>query len=195
LLDEELISSITAGNSELYGDIVMRYQALLYRTAFYYTQNAEEASDITQEVFIKAYNNLGGFRRGASFSTWLYRIAVNHCLDWCRKKRIHNENLCPDDLQDESDSPEELFLQQETALEVQQVVKSLPVIYSTILILYYFEDLSPQQIAEILDISKRTVETRLFRGRKLLKAKLNYKLSGGERHDLLSDPGGLAQLR
>ena len=194
--DDELIKSILQGNGERYDDIVERYQAGLYRTAYYYTQNVEDARDITQDVFIKAYNNLAGFKQGSTFSTWLYRIAVNHCIDWCRKKKplcveaAYMESLC-----DEEGSPEDLFLQQEIASEVQAAVCSLSEIYSTVLILYYFEDFSPQQIADIMETSKRTVETRLFRGRKMLRDKLHFALSGGERHDLLSEQKQLAQLR
>lgn len=194
--DEELIKYILAGNGERYGDIVERYQTGLYRTVYYYTQNVEDARDLTQDIFIKAYNNLAGFKQGSAFSTWLYRIAVNHCLDWCRKKKpTYVESFSLDNLCSDEDSPEDLFLQQEITSEVQAAVGSLPAIYSTVLILYYFEDFSPQQIADITDIPKRTVETRLFRGRKMLRDKLQPTSSGGEDHDLLSKPGQLAQLR
>jgi len=194
--DDELIREILNGHGERYDDIVERYQTGLYRTAYYYTQNIEDARDITQEIFIKAYNSLAGFKQGSTFSTWLYRIAVNHCIDWCRKKKpLYVEAACLDYHCTEEGSPEDLFLQQEIASEVQAAVGSLPTIYSTVLILYYFQDFSPQQIADIMDTPKRTVETRLFRGRKMLKDKLHPLLSGGEGHDLLSEPRRLAQLR
>lgn len=194
--DDELIRKILQGNGELYEDIVERYQAGLYRTAFYYTQNVEDARDITQEILIKAYNSLAGFKQDSTFSTWLYRIAVNHCIDWCRRKRpLLEESTCFDTLCAEEGSPEDLFLRQEISSEVHAAVASLPTIYSTILILYYFEDFSPQQIADIMDTPKRTVETRLFRARKMLKTKLKPASSGGDRHDLLSKPRQLAQLR
>lgn len=194
--DEELIKRILQGDGERYGDIVERYQAGLYRTAYYYTQNIEDARDITQEIFIKAYNSLTGFNQTSAFSTWLYRITVNHCLDWCRKKKpIYVETTCLDNLRNEEGSPEDSILQQEIASEVQEAVASLPEIYSTVLILYYFEDFSPQQIAEILDTPKRTVETRLFRARKMLRGKLYSSSDGGELYDLLPKPGQLAQLR
>jgi len=196
LQDDELIRTILNGNGERYDDIVERYQAELYRTAFYYTQNVEDARDITQEIFIKAYNSLAGFKQDSTFSTWLYRIAVNHCIDWCRKKKpLLEESTYFENLSDEEGSPEDLFIRQESASEVHAAVANLPAIYSTILILYYFEDFSPQKIADIMDTPKRTVETRLFRGRNMLKAKLHLSVSGGECHDVLSKPGQLAQLR
>lgn len=194
--DEEIIQAILKGSGEQYNKIVERYQTGLYRTAYYYTQNVEDARDITQDIFIKAYNNLAGFKHGSTFSTWLYRIAVNHCLDWCRKKKPHYvEATCLDNFCAEEDSPEDLFLQQEIASEVQTAVRNLPAIYSTVLILYYFEDFSPQQIAHITDMPKRTVETRLFRARKMLRDKLHSTSSGGEGYDMLSQSGQLAQLR
>ncbi len=191
--DDELIRIILKGDGERYDDIVERYQAGLYRTAFYYTQNEEDARDITQEIFIRAYNGLAGFKQNSTFSTWLYRIAVNHCIDWCRKKKpLLEESTYFDNLCDQEGSPEDLFIRQESTSEVHKAVASLPPIYSTILILYYFEDFSPQQIADIMDTPKRTIETRLFRGRKILKDKLRTFVTGGERHDLLSKSGQLA---
>ncbi|EGW39395.1 sigma-70 family RNA polymerase sigma factor [Desulfosporosinus sp. OT] len=194
--DDEIIRSILQGNGERYDDIVERYQTGLYRTAYYYTQNIEDARDLTQEILIKAYNYLAGFNQVSSFSTWLYRIAVNHCIDWCRKKKpLYVEAAYLDNLSDQERSPEDQLLQQELTSEVQAAVACLPEIYSTVLILYYFEDFSPQQIAEIVDAPKRTVETRLFRARKMLRDKLHSGSSGGEGYDLLPKPKQLAQLR
>lgn len=108
--DYELIRSILEGNGERYDDIVERYQAGLYRTAFYYTQSVEDARDITQEIFIKAYNSLASFKQNSTFSTWLYRIAVNHCIDWTRKnKPLLEERPCFDNLCAKEGSPEDLF--------------------------------------------------------------------------------------
>lgn len=196
LNDEELIQTILKGNGERYDDIVERYQTKLYRTTYYYTLNIEDARDLTQEIFIKAYNNLNKFKYGSTFSTWLYRIAVNHCIDWHRKKKSQHEDPAHwDKLQAKEDSLEDLVLRQEMINEVQEAVNALPEIYRTILILYYFEDFNPQLIADILSTPKRTVETRLFRGRKLLKRKLDNTIYGGDCHDLPPNPGQLAQLR
>ncbi len=195
MLDEELIKSILKGNVEHYAYIIERHQTNLYRTAYHYTLHAEDARDVTQEIFIKAYNKLTDFRHGSTFSTWLYRIAINHCIDWTRQKKPPHQEMANWDIYDDEDSPEDLYFRQEMATEVQEVIGSLPEIYKTILILFYYEDLNPQEIAEILDIPKRTVETRLFRGRKILKQKLQVAMSGGEYHGLPSKTGQLAQLR
>lgn len=92
-------------------------------------------------------------------------------------------------LHDNGDGPEDLLLRQEVAAEVQAALGSLQEINRTVIILYFFQDFSPQQIADIMDTSKRTVETRLFRGRKLLRSKLQSLSTGGECHDLLSEQG------
>ncbi|WP_434509562.1 RNA polymerase sigma factor [Desulfitobacterium sp. AusDCA] len=186
--DEELIQSILQGCGEKYAIIVERYQAQLYRTAYYYTQNMEDARDLTQEIFIKAYNSLKKFKHGSTFSTWLYRIAVNHCIDWNRRKKPHyEESICLDDLSNKQAGPEELLLQREMASEIHKLVENLPEYYRTILILYYFEEFTPQQIADILSMSKRTVETRLYRGKKILRDKIPLKLSGGVFYGLPSE--------
>ncbi|KLU61089.1 ECF RNA polymerase sigma factor SigW [Peptococcaceae bacterium CEB3] len=188
--DEEVIQSILQGNGDKYAVIVERYQTRLYRTAYYYSRNVEDAMDLTQEIFIKAYNSLAKFKRGSAFSTWLYRIAVNHCIDWSRKKRPQcEEDACLANLASGESTPEECLLRQERASEVHRALESLPEHYRTTLMLYYFEELTPHQIADILAISKRTVETRLHRGRKMLRDKIPLKLSGGVFHDLFSQSG------
>lgn len=194
--DEELIDTILQGNGERYADIVERYQKKLFQTAYYYSQNAEDARDLTQEILIKAYNSLGRFKFGSSFSTWLYRIAVNHCIDWLRKRRSHNEEeFLFTTIGLDEHSPEDVLFHHETVAEVQAAVRSLPEIYVSVVTLYYFEDFTPQQIADILDVTKRTVETRLFRARKLLREKIHGIANGGEQRDLSPEPGRLAQLR
>jgi RNA polymerase sigma factor (sigma-70 family) len=188
LNDNELISSILNGNSERYDDIVERYQSGIYRTAYYYTQNPEDAQDIAQEIFIRAYNSLAGFKQDSTFSTWLYRIAVNLCLDWCRKKKPPLAvPTCLDHQFAKGNSPEEMLLHKEAVSEIQKAIGSLQEIYRTALILYYLEDFSPQEIADIMETSKRTIETRLFRGRKLLRDKLRFSSSGGDGLELLSE--------
>ncbi|CAA7602674.1 RNA polymerase sigma factor, sigma-70 family [Acididesulfobacillus acetoxydans] len=188
--DEELIQSILQGDGEKYAVIVDRYQTRLYRTAYYYAGNVEDARDLTQEILIKAYNSLAKFKHGSAFSTWLYRIAVNHCIDWSRKKRPRcEEATCLLNLSDGEAGPEERFLRQERAAEVHRAVGCLPERYSTVLMLYYFEEWTPQEIAFILAISKRTVETRLSRGRKMLREKIPLKQAGGVCHDLFSQSG------
>ncbi len=192
--DEELVSCIIKGRAELFSAIIDRYQSKVFSTACRYTYDNEEARDLTQEIFIKLYNNLQSYNNKSSFSTWLYRIAVNRCIDWTRKKKLQTVSVINDGnaeetdiydiIEDKSGGPEEAFIKQENNEYIKRVVRGLPEIYRTVIILYYFEDLSPQEISDIADVPKRTVETRLYRGKGLLKLRLEEFIRGGEKDAL-----------
>lgn len=192
--DEELVSYIVKGKAELFSAIIDRYQSKVYSTAFHYTHDYEEARDLTQEIFIKLYNSLASYKNNASFSTWLYRIAVNRCIDWTRKKKLQTVSVVCDGSEEETDiydiledggiGPEEELIRQENKDYIKKVVEGLPEIYKTVIILYYFEDFSPQEISDITGIPKRTIETRLFRAKRLLKLRLEECIGGGEKHEL-----------
>jgi RNA polymerase sigma-70 factor (ECF subfamily) len=194
LRDEELVSYIIKGKTELFSVIVDRYQTKVFSTVFNYTHDHEEAKDLTQEIFIKLYNNLQNYKNKASFSTWLYRIAVNRCIDWTRKRKLSTISIFCDSNDEEMDiydtiadsggGPEELLINQENRAYIRKVVEELPEIYKTAIILYYFEDFSPQEISDITDVPKRTIETRLYRGKNLLKLRLEELINGGEKNVL-----------
>jgi len=194
LRDEEVVSYIVKGKTELFSVIIDRYQSKVFSTAFHYTHDQEEARDLTQEIFIKLYNNLQKYKGKASFSTWLYRIAVNRCIDWTRKKKPQTVSAISDGGEEELDiydtiadsggGPEEDLIKQENAVYLRKLVESLPEIYKTVIILYYFEDFSPQEISEIMGVPKRTIDTRLFRGKNLLKLRMEELICGGEQNVL-----------
>ncbi|MFA7573714.1 MAG: sigma-70 family RNA polymerase sigma factor [Lutispora sp.] len=187
--DEELIELIINGKTELFSELINRYQNKVYSTAYSYTRDYEEAKDLTQEIFIKIYNNLTGFQNKSQFSTYLYRVAVNRCIDWTRKKRPKTISilLCQDDekadiydfVADYESNPEEILLRRENSDLIRQEVNKLPEIYSTVMIMYYFQDFSPQEISDILKVPRKTIDTRLFRARNLIKKKLTRKLGFG----------------
>lgn len=190
--DEDIIRLIIKGDSQLYSEIIDRYSGKVYSTAYSYTHNQEEAKDLVQEILIKTYNSLNGFKADAKFSTWLYRIAVNSCIDWSRKKKSKvimtaisfEDTDILDIIVSDAEGPEEQLLQQENKEVIRNAVDDLPEIYKTVLILYYFEELQVQEICSILDIPKKTIETRLYRAKKLLKSILKQELSGGELYEL-----------
>ena len=190
--DEDIIRQVLKGDSELYAEIIDRYSGKVYSTAYSYTHHQEEAKDLVQEILIKTYNSLNGFKADARFSTWLYRIAVNSCIDWSRKKKSkvlmtamsYEDTNIFEMISSDTESPEELFLQQENMETVRNAVDDLPEIYKTVLILYYFEELQVQEICNILDIPRKTIETRLYRAKKILKAILRKELLGGELYGL-----------
>lgn len=187
--DEELIELIINGNTELYAELIERYKNKVYSTAYSYTRDYEEAKDLTQEIFIKVYNNLSGFQNKAQFSTYLYRVAVNRCIDWTRRKRPKTISMltCQDDenvdiydfIADYDSNPEEILLRQENMDFIKREVSNLPEIYSTVMIMYYFQEFSPQEISDILGVPRKTIDTRLFRARNLIKERIKRKLDFG----------------
>ncbi|MEA4962522.1 RNA polymerase sigma factor [Lutispora sp.] len=187
--DEELIELIINGNTELYAELIERYKNKVYSTAYSYTRDYEEAKDLTQEIFIKVYNNLSGFQNKAQFSTYLYRVAVNRCIDWTRRKRPKTISMltCQDDenvdiydfIADYDSNPEEILLRQENMDFIRREVSNLPEIYSTVMIMYYFQEFSPQEISDILGVPRKTIDTRLFRARNLIKERIRRKLDFG----------------
>jgi len=189
LKDEELIELIINGNTELYAELIERYKNKVYSTAYSYTRDYEEAKDLTQEIFIKVYNNLSGFQNKAQFSTYLYRVAVNRCIDWTRRKRPKTISMltCQDDenvdiydfIADYDSNPEEILLRQENMDFIRREVSNLPEIYSTVMIMYYFQEFSPQEISDILGVPRKTIDTRLFRARNLIKERIRRKLDFG----------------
>jgi RNA polymerase sigma-70 factor (ECF subfamily) len=192
LKDEDIIPLIIKGDIELYAEIIDRYSGKVYSTAYSYTHSQEESRDLVQEILIKTYNNLSSFKKDARFSTWLYRIAVNSCIDWSRKKKSKaimtaisfEETNILEIITTDTEGPEELFLQQENKEAVRNAVDDLPEIYKTVLILYYFEELQVQEICNILDIPRKTIETRLYRAKKILKSILRQEILGGELYEL-----------
>ncbi|MGB7606098.1 MAG: sigma-70 family RNA polymerase sigma factor [Lutisporaceae bacterium] len=190
--DEDIIRLVLKGEDEQYSIIIDRYSGKLFSTAYSYTHNHEEARDLVQDILIKVYQNLHKFNIYSKFSTWLYRVAVNSCIDWSRKNNSrtikialnYEGNDVLDSIVDENAGPEQVVMKQEHKEFVMNIVSGMPEIYKTVLILYYFEELQIQEISNIIDCPKKTVETRLYRARGILKAMLNQKKSGGELYEL-----------
>lgn len=190
LKDEEIIALILKGKAQLYSELVLRYQNKLFSTIYHYTHDYEDTKDLAQEIFIKVYNNLHKYNSKASFSTWIYRIAVNSCIDWTRKRRLvtvsafetdENEEIhILENISDDTPSPEDVLLKEEYKTTVKNIVMELPDIYKTVVILYYYEDFSPKEISDILNIPKKTIDSRLYRARDILKSRIiNMEYGGG----------------
>lgn len=153
---------------EQYGDNVLHL-------AFSYVKQKQFAEDIAQDVFIKCYEKMDGFRNESSYKTWLYRITVNKCKDVIRSNRFKNSHVfeeVAEKFNTTERTPEMELIQNEEAYFISKSVLQLPVKYREILILYYFEDLKIYEISELLGLNKNSVKTRLKRGRQLLKKSL-----------------------
>jgi len=172
--DQEIIKQIIAGQQEIYRELVSRYQQKVYSVAFKITRNEKDAEDIAQEVFIQAFKALSTYKFESSFSTWLYRIAVNRGLDWQRKNKKYQDRILYEQVTIENTEsieflPEDSFISQEQKKAIHSIMNKLPPPYLDVIKLYYFDQLSYQEIANQLELANKTVESRLYRGRQMLK--------------------------
>ena len=175
-----VIRRVLDGNVNAFEDLVAAYEKNVYNLALRMTGNAQDAEDMAQEAFIKAYNSLPSFRGDSKFSVWLYRIVSNVCLDFQRKQnRRPASSLSQEDedgeetqmdIPDESQSPEQLLERSLTQEAVQRGLQSLSEEQRQILLLREIQGLSYEEIAETLDLEAGTVKSRIFRARKKLCA-------------------------
>lgn len=154
------------------------YADKIYRLALRYTGDRTEAEDLTQETFLRAYQNLASFDRSKSAGPWLCTIAANLCRNWLRNNRelpgdFSEERFLPTD-----SGPEELYLQKESETELLRALQRLPLIYREVLLLRHVGELSYNEIAMALELEISIVKNRLYRGRMMLKA-----LMTGEKED------------
>jgi RNA polymerase sigma-70 factor (ECF subfamily) len=175
--DTSLVQETLAGDQHAYQKLIERYQDRVFGLVRHYTRNAVEVEDIVQDSFIKAYHKLETFQNQGSFSTWLYRIAINTTLDFL--KRVGRSPVqAVDDPEDVGrrapverhvHSPSARLEREEIARITRRVLEELPEIFRTVLVLREFEDRSYQEMADCLGISIGTVESRLFRARARFK--------------------------
>ena len=198
-----IVRKVLQGDVNAFEKLVTEYEKGVYAIALRMTGNPEDASDMTQEAFIKAYNSLQSFRGDSKFSVWLYRIASNVCLDFLRSRsRKPTVSLSVEDdegeetqldVTDESQSPELLLERSLTRDAVQRGLQALAPDYRQILLLREIQGLSYEEIADVLRIEVGTVKSRIFRARKRLCAFLvedgnipdfasSGRMKGGEKH-------------
>lgn len=155
--------------TELLDYLMRRFAGKVVKLAYYHVRDRHQAEDICQEVFYRVYKSLHRFRRDSSYFTWIYRITVNLCRDYIAS--AYFRRMLPWGSRDA-----EIFAKRDERLfeaveggEIFQKVMDLPVKYRTVMAMYYFEDMTTPQIADVLKIREETVRARLSRGRKLLK--------------------------
>ena len=173
-----IVRKVLGGDANAFETLILEYEKNVYNIALRMTGNSEDAADMTQEAFIKAYNSLQSFRGDSKFSVWLYRIVSNVCLDFLRSKnRRPTVSLSVEDddgedtqldVADESQSPELLLDRKLTRESVRRGLDSLPPDYRQILLLREIQGLSYDEIAQALGLEVGTVKSRIFRARKRL---------------------------
>jgi len=186
--DNKIIEQVLAGDNNAFGLLVERYQDRVYNLALRMCGNPDDAFDLAQEAFFRAWRGLSGFQGDSAFSTWLFRLSSNVCLDWLRaKKRRPTVSLTAVDedgeetqldLPDPGKSPEELLEAAEDRATLAKAMNQLPVEYRQILTMRAINDMSYTEIAEALQIREGTVKSRLSRARLALR---NILLENGNK--------------
>ena len=171
--DREAILASQRGDRAAFDRLVERHQREIYRLCFRYVNNHEDASDLAQDSFIKAYKAIGRFRGDSAFSTWLYRIAVNTCLNFRSARRMAQEELS-ESLPDPGVPVVQRMQEREQSQQVRDAVARLPEKQRATLILKIYHDLTHEEVAGILGSSVGTVKANLFHAvgnlRKMLAA-------------------------
>jgi RNA polymerase sigma-70 factor (ECF subfamily) len=179
--DEELVAGAQAGDLDCFNQLVSRWERPIFALAYRTIGREEEARDVTQEAFLRAYRGLRAFKGEAKFSSWLYRITLNLCRDWIRRERrapivAVPEGTDPIDLADAqavpSDSVEDLVARREMSKAVAKAMAELPEEQRTTILLKEFHGLTFQEIADMLGCPLSTVKTRLYQGLSVLRRRL-----------------------
>ena len=183
--DFNVVSRAKDGDQKAYAELMQRYKDSIYFMALKMVNNKDDAMDLTVETFGKAFENLEKYKPDFAFSTWLFRIATNNCIDFIRKKRLNvvSLNTLTDqdgeerqfEVRSENLNPEETSIKKQENEKLKNIVDQLPSRYRTLIILRYFEEQSYEEIAQQLDLPLGTVKAQLFRARDLLANVMNRK--------------------
>jgi RNA polymerase sigma-70 factor (ECF subfamily) len=188
----ELVAELQAGSDAAFDHLVTHYHANVYNLVYGILADPADAADVTQEVFLRAFRGIRGFRGGSSLKTWLYRVSVRQALNhrrWCW--RHHRQQISIDgqredgksvvlELKDEEATPFEQCAAHETQATVRRALAAVPALFRSAVILRDLEGLSYEEVSEILEISVGTVKSRILRGRRMLKEILDPLLHSSE---------------
>jgi len=189
LSERDLLKQAKENGYAAFEELVRRNQAKIYNLGLKLFGNREDAADLLQETFLKAYGALRQFEEKSAFATWLYRIATNLAFMKMRKRKLHMVRFAgtgndPDDSHDPevpdwSDNPKAHLENQELKLLLEKTIDTLPCKYKTVFVLHDIEGFSTSEICKILDLSHAAVKSRVHRSRLFLKNKLSGYFSSG----------------
>jgi len=166
--DGDLVALSLRGNPDAFATLVQRYDRAVYHLAYRTLHDVEEARDVAQEAFFKAYRSLRTFKPGSKFSTWIFAIAYHACCDrLSRRKRYSNEEL--PERADASPGPEAQAIALDEARRLRAAIDALPEKYRTVITLYHLQNKQYEEIAQVLDLPMGTVKTHLFRAKEHLR--------------------------
>ncbi|ALC85455.1 MULTISPECIES: RNA polymerase sigma factor [Bacillaceae] len=187
-MEEELqwIQEVLTGNKQAYTHIINKYKNLLYATILRMTKNPQIAQDLVQESFIKVYHQLGKYDNKGSFSSWIYRVTINHCMDEFRKKSYQMKQVEIDEERVvDSIHPEVILLKKEKSRQLERLISTLPEDERMIILLRYVNELSYEEISELVEVPLSGVRNKLHRAKKKMRETVNreggyfYELSEG----------------
>jgi len=175
--DHEILQQVLRGDQQAYAEIVKRYQGFVFTIALRYTPNREDAEEIAQDCFVKAYRSLSDFRGESKFSTWLYTIVTTTCLTFLRKKKLEVHSLDNERVFEAADAIDSGMRanqveQKSKVTMVNQAIAMLSPDDANIITLFYKGEQSLEEIAQILNLETNTVKVRLHRARQRLKEKM-----------------------
>jgi RNA polymerase sigma-70 factor, ECF subfamily len=178
--DEELVARTLGGDADSFNELIHRWERPIYALAYRQIGREEDARDVCQDTFLRAYRALHGFRGQAKFSSWLYRIAINLCRDWMRRERRTPVVQAPEDMdlmdlaaaREPSESIEDRVGRHDLTRAVERAMALLPEEQRTAIVLKEYQGLTFQEIADLLGCPLSTVKTRLYQGLTVLRREL-----------------------
>jgi len=181
LSDIELIEQTLAGNQAAYADLVKRHQRFVFTLALRFAKNREDAEEIAQDCFIKAYRSLSAFQRQSKFSTWLYSIVYTTAMTFLRKKRVDTDSIDDENTYIQLENSSSLHdvnsaENKSRSYYLNQAITQLMPDDAAIITLFYMGEQSLEEIGKTLGIETNTVKVKLFRARQRLKEKLEHNL-------------------
>jgi RNA polymerase sigma-70 factor (ECF subfamily) len=176
-VDNEIISRVLKGEQALYAQLVKRYQHFVFTIVLRYTANREDAEEIAQDVFVKAYRSLADFRGESKFSTWLYTIVTTTCITFLRKKKVPIHSLDNEQVFELADNQPASFranqVEQKSKVQaIHEAMRLLSIDDARIITLFYQAEQSLEEIGRILGVDPNTAKVKLHRARQRLKEKM-----------------------
>jgi RNA polymerase sigma-70 factor (ECF subfamily) len=176
--DKYLVDRVLRGDTRAFGVIIKNTENLVAQIVFKFIPGAEDRKDLAQDIYMKAFRNLAGFKFQSKLSTWIAQIAYNSCLSWIEKKKL----VLPGNLHEEEEisettdarvyyhsSVEKNLSQKELSVILRKEIEGLPAIYQTLITLFHHESMTYEELSQITGLPEGTVKSSLFRARKMLK--------------------------
>jgi RNA polymerase sigma-70 factor (ECF subfamily) len=177
-LDRLAVERCLHGDVEAFGTLIERYQRPVFNTVLHMLGNADDAQEVCQQAFMKAFEHLASFDRQRKFFSWIYRVAINESINHLKARKPHDE--LDEHLQHPRANPAERFEELEVWVDLHEAIMNLDPNYRAVIILRHFVHLTYDEVADILKIPEKTVKSRLFTARQQLREALEAKGHGPE---------------